>query len=1012
MVKFLIKRPIAVIMSFVAFLVLGLISTQKLPISLMPNVSIPEITIHISQPGMSASQLEQSVVSSFRRELMQVPGLDDITSQTRDNYSIVRMNFKYGTKIDYAYIEVNDKIDAAMSYMPRTITRPRVIKASASDIPAFYINVSLKNDSTPNNEKLLELSEFTSNVIKKRIEQLPEVALADISGLVFPEISITPLKNNPVSINLTPADIQAAFHQNNIQAKSILIRQGNYQYLVQIKSQILSVTDIQNILIKKSDRVFKLGDLADVKLRTKNRDGLFLDGKSDAITMSVIKHSSAKMSVLKDNVNDLLNAFQTDYPQLRFKVTRDQTQLLSYSITNLKQSLIIGCILAIIIMFFFLKNPRSPLLIAFSIPVSLVISLLFFMFANISINIISLSGLILGVGMMIDNSIIVIDNITQYIDKGDKLTKAVTRGTTEVIRPLISSVLTTCSVFIPLVFLSGISGALFFDQAVSVSIGLIVSLIVSVTLLPVLYKLFNSSASQNTKHWGFFDIEKYYEKGFDKFFKYRRYYLAFFLCLPFVAIWLFNIMPKQQMPTVTQTETLLYIDWNQNIHVDKNREQITKLLNYCNQTISQSNCYIGEQQFILNKDIKLKTEEALLYIKTPNAKQLAKLKKQVNDWLVSNYPNATFAHNPPENVFEKLFGKHTAPLQVNISSVNQDALPNVEAIEDFKSKIDKITGTHDSNLQTTISQTKILLLLDKVLLYEVNYNQLLACLNSAFGAFNVGEINSQNSFIPVVLGTKINTIENILNGLYIANANNCKIPVNSLIKTQQVSDYETITAGKTGSYIPVNININQKQIPNTISEIRNILPADLMVDFKGSYFQNKKLIMEMTIVLLISLLLLYFILAAQFESLTQPLIVLLEVPIDMAAALGLLYLFGGTINLMAMIGIIVMAGIIINDSILKIDTINKLRQSGYSVMEAIRIGGHRRLKPILMTSLTTILALVPFFFGHNIGVEIQRPLAITLIGGMVLGTYVSLFFIPLLYYYLSKIGDKHLEVKS
>jgi len=1006
MVKFLIKRPIAVIMSFVAFLVLGLLSTNKLPISLMPNINIPQITVHISQPGMSATQLEKSVVAAFRRELMQVPGLDDITSQTRDNYSIIRLDFEYGTKIDFAFIEVNDKVDAAMGNMPRTITRPRVIKASASDIPAFFMNISLKKDSFPTDQKLLELSEFTNNVIKKRIEQLPEVAIADISGLTFPEISITPKTNNAISDNLTPAEIQEAFQQNNVQAGNILIRKGHYEYLIQIKNQLANIQDIKSILIKKGDRILKLGDLADVKIKTKERVGLFLDGRKDAICLAVIKHSSAKMGDMKQKINKLMDQFVTDYPELEFNINRDQTLLLDYSITNLKQSLIIGCLLAIFIMFFFLKDPKGPLLIAFSIPVSLIISILFFYIVGISINIVSLSGLILGVGMMIDNSIIVIDNITQYLDNGKKVSEAIIEGTTEVITPLVSSVLTTCSVFIPLVFLSGISGALFYDQAVAVSIGLLISLIVSVTLLPVLYKLFKSKTNNSKKHWGFFDIEKYYERGFDKFFKYRRIYFPIFLSLIVIGIVLFKVMDKQQMPHITQTETLLYVDWNKSIHVDQNREQINELLKYCQGHFTQSNCYIGEQQFILNKDIELKTEEAIIYIKAKDSSSLQIIKRKINEWFATNYPSAIFKCNPPENVFEKLFGKQKAKLQIEISSINENNLPNYKEIEELKTNIQsKISGIED-NSGAFSSQIRISLIQRNILLYDVNYQLLLAELNAAFSSYIVGEINSQNSFIPVVLSTKSETANDIIKGLFVENKNNIKIPISSLVKIEEISDYESIVAGKSGVYIPLSANIKDKYIPQTIDNIRAVIPSNLQANFKGSYFDNQKLITEMSVVMLISLLLLYFILAAQFESLTQPLIVLLEVPIDIAGALGLLYIFGGTINLMSMIGIVVMSGIIINDSIIKVDTINTLRKSGYSVLDSIKIGGHRRLKPILMTSLTTILALVPFYFGNNIGVEIQRPLAIALTGGMILGTYVSLFFIPLAYYYLSKINKR------
>ncbi|HSH52450.1 MAG TPA: efflux RND transporter permease subunit [Bacteroidales bacterium] len=522
MVNFLVKRPVATIMSFIAFILMGIVASQRIPVSLLPDIDIPEITIHISRDNTSLHTLESSVVTPFRKQLLQVSGVKDIQSETKNNQAVIRLLFEFGVDIDYAFLEVNDKIDAVMAYMPKDVQRPRIIKASATDIPVFYLNIS-ENTNYSSQRSFLQLSEFINNVIKKRIEQLPEVAIADISGIVFPEIYIKPYESKFRNLNLTISDLQNAFVQNNLNPGSILIQDGHYQYNLMFDNELKSVEDISNILINKDERVFRLGELAEIGTRTRERKGLYLNGRLESVNLAVIKHSSAKMNNMKEEVSKVLEQFQKDYPELNFDISRDQTLLLNYSISNLKQSLVIGCILAVFIMFLFIRNPRAPLLIAFSIPVSLVISLLFFYIIGLSVNIISLSGLILGVGMMIDNSIIVIDNIAQYNKRGDNLLHAIVNGTNEVIRPLISSVLTTCAVFIPLIFLSGISGALFYDQAMAVAIGLFVSLIVSVTILPVLYKLFHVNYNEKSKrHFVLFDLEKYYNKWFDFVFSYRR----------------------------------------------------------------------------------------------------------------------------------------------------------------------------------------------------------------------------------------------------------------------------------------------------------------------------------------------------------------------------------------------------------------------------------------------------------------------------------------------------------
>jgi multidrug efflux pump subunit AcrB len=291
----------------------------------------------------------------------------------------------------------------------------------------------------------------------------------------------------------------------------------------------------------------------------------------------------------------------------------------------------------------------------------------------------------------------------------------------------------------------------------------------------------------------------------------------------------------------------------------------------------------------------------------------------------------------------------------------------------------------------------------KLLIYDVSYHSLFNKLKSSFNENNIGLLKSGNKFIPIIIGEKTELISDIINQAKVANNDNKLIPVKSLISISNTSDYKTILAGKEGEYIPINLSTNNINIADIEKEVKSITNEfQLEASYTGSIIRNRKLLKELSIVLLISVLLLYFILAAQFESLTQPLIVLLEILFDFSGALILLILFGYSLNIMSAIGIIVMSGIIINDSILKIDTINKLRRQNVPLLQAIKIGGKRRLKPIIMTSLTTILALFPLLLYSGIGAELQIPLALAVIGGMTIGTIVSLYFIPLAYWLIYK----------
>ncbi|QTE22225.1 efflux RND transporter permease subunit [Polaribacter cellanae] len=1021
MVKFLIKKPIAVLMTALAVIILGLYAFGFIPVSLMPNIDIPEITVQVSAENMSARQLEDAVVKPLRRNLMQLSHLKDLTSETSSETGIIRLRFNHGTKINYSFIEVNEKIDRAMGNFPKTMKRPKVIKASATDIPVFYLNMTLKKDRNikDSNKKLYPVSQdfvdfnrFSNQVIRKRIEQVNEVAMVDISGLVTPEILIIPDYNKITSIGISLDELESNIKKYDINIGSLLIKDSQYQYDVRLGNTLKNIQEIRDIYIHKNNRVYQLKDLAKIIEHPQKRTGLVLSNGKEAVTMAIIKQSDARMGDLKDALNNLLGYFEKDYPNIDFKITRDQTKLLDYAIKNLFQSLLWGMLLAFGIMFLFLKNVKSPLLIGVTIPTSIIICLLFFQLFEISINIISLSGLVLGIGLMIDNSIIVIDNITQYREKGFKLNHACVKGTNEVIKPLLSSALTTCAVFLPLVFLSGISGALFYDQAMAISIGLFASFFVSITLLPVLYRLFHFKDSHKPGRITQFliktntlDYANLYEKGFRWVMRKQKISWSICLLLLIFGFVLFTMLPKTQMPHFTKTEVLLKIDWNEQIHVEENKKRILKLLKPIKEKLVNQTALVGKQQFILDKGTEAKASETVLYLQCKNPEKLEEIKNRLQKDIQKEYPIALYNYKDVDNIFNLIFSEDEPTLTARIRNVeNLGSSQNNE----LKKVWHQIQGDLvNLELKPIVWQDYMALVVDqeKLMTYGVNTNTIYNTLKSAFNEREILSIVDNQNFVPVILGGENKRINAVLNETTVTARNNAVFHIKDFIKVVSGKDLKTIRGGTEGEYYPLDFKLNNNQVENTIKSIRNIVHKNQWYDvsFTGSYFTNQELISELKIVLFISLLLLYFILASQFESFTTPLIILLEVPLDLVGAFLFLKLFGMSINLMSMIGIVVMSGIIINDSILKVDTIIQLQRQGYSLIKALLIAGQRRLKPILMTSLTTILALVPLLFSSGLGTELQAPLAIALIGGMLLGTLVSLYFIPLCYYYLSKL---------
>ncbi|MBO5079954.1 MAG: efflux RND transporter permease subunit [Bacteroidaceae bacterium] len=1022
MVKFLIQRPIAVLMAFTACFIIGLVTYFTLPVSLLPDIAIPQITVQVSGENSSARELENTVVAPVRRQLLQVAGLREIKSETRDGAGIIRMEFDFGVNTDLAFIEVNEKIDAAMNSLPKEAERPKAIKASATDIPVLYLNMTLKNDrpyEEADEQQFLNLCELAENVVKRRIEQLPEVAMADITGVPGRMLQIVPDQEKLSITGITIADLENALAANNVEPGSMLVRDGYYEYNIRIATLLRTPEDVENIHIRKGDRLMQLKDLCKVAVVSQKEQGLSVAGGKRAVTLAIIKQSDENMDNMKAKLKETTDYFTSLYPDIDFEVCRNQTELLDYTISNLQDNFTIGFLLIFLVAIYFLGDVRSPIVIGLSMTVSVVITFFLFYFFKVSLNVISLSGLILAVGMMIDNSIIVTENISQYREKGYSLKRACVAGTTEVITPMLSSSLTTIAVFVPLIFMSGIAGAIFMDQAFSIAAGLFVSYITGVMLLPVLYLLFYRMDIRS-KSWlsKRFDnrekndkVEHFYDKGIDWVFSHKSLSIGMTLATLPLCVFLFFYLDKERMPEIEQNELVMRIEWNENIHVDENRRRVNELMEQTDGQVKEHTAYVGMQDYILNGGSELSATEAELYFKTEEPTGIAPLQELLSKKVKEKYPLAVLTFSPPETIFEKLFVTGEADIVAQLNPENRSQAPDPAALQQLEGEIQHRTGLSTEGIAFR-NQMNLVVDRERLLLYNVSYNELTRTLRTAFKENKVSTLRSYQQYLPVGIAGEERTINDILSTTLVQTQPDAKgevdyVPVSSLVKVMPSEDLKSITAGKNGEYIPVSF-FEVTDAPKLMEDIEQVIQETdgWEVDFSGSFFSNEKMIGELAIILFVSILLMYFILCAQFESFLQPLIVLVEIPIDIAFALTSLWLFGHTLNLMSAIGIIVTCGIVVNDSILKLDSINELRKAGTPLMEAIHIAGVRRLRPIIMTSLTTIMAMVPLLFSHDMGSELQKPLAIAMIGSMLLGTLVSLFIIPLIYWFIYRKHEK------
>jgi multidrug efflux pump subunit AcrB len=717
------------------------------------------------------------------------------------------------------------------------------------------------------------------------------------------------------------------------------------------------------------------------------------------------------MNELMPLVYEAVEKFGTDFPQVDFELTQDQSMLLNAGISNLQTSLLFGGIFAFGVLFIFMGNYRTPIIIGISLPSSLIISFLVFYFFGLSVNVISLSGLALGLGMLIDNSIIVLDNISRKRKEGLPLLEACVTGVNEVMSALISSVLTTLAVFVPLVFLSGISGALFYDQAVSVAAILSVSLLVAFILLPLLYRLFfqfREHVVEKEDSRFFTILLKGYENVYQSIFRRRKLSLfLLFLLIPCMLL-LSLLLPVEGLPPIEKHDLLITLDWNEPVNASQSKERIIALLESLQDGFVQAESDIGLRQFLLFEG-ENSIQQASLYLLFENQGQKEAQSKFISSHIRSRFPQASLTIKDAPNAFDQLFSSNLPYYEVRWKDLTTKRPVDAARMDPW---LDELPITHWARGPGLQKESAVIFRVDreKLALYGLEVDKLLKEIQKLFGNYLITDIKRFGEITPIVLRPSSVDFQGLLRENYLYGEENTPYALSNFVRFSYDDHYKFVTADRAGIYQSVVVETDQPYVHD--SHFRQWGNArDLSIDFAGQYFQDRETIRQLIGILMVAVLLLYFILAAQFESFVQPLIVIFTLPLGIGGAFLVLWLTGTSLNVMSAIGLVVMLGIMVNDAILKIDTINRLRaqfkaegggNTANVLDRALFRAGEIRLKPIVMTSVTTILALLPVVFSAGLGADLQRPLVFSVIGGLTIGTFTALYFVPLAYWFLAR----------
>ena len=901
-----------------------------------------------------------------------------------------------------------------MQSLPREVDRPRVLAADVSDIPVVHLSVTT-DPSRAGPTELLELSNLARNVLRRRLEQLDEVAFADLSGQREARVNIKPNESILRSLGLSDADLFQLIAAANVELGGLLLADGPYQYNVRFTGGLRTVDDLRNLylnldgrpeLLEDQDatqpiappRLVPLKDLAEVTYTTAPARGAYFYNDRPGVVFALRKRADARLLALNDNLGQLVEDLRLTYPSLQFDLHNDQTVVLRASIENLTTGLLYGAGFAILVLFAFFREWRRPLLIGLAVPVALLVAIVGFYLAGLSINVISLAGLILGVGLMIDNSIIVLDNFSggSLAGTGDAdkkqlhNTEAVAQATSEVIRPLISSALTTVAVFLPLVLLSGIAGALFRDQALAVTLALAASLLVAFIPLPVLYlQTVKSRKSDNPEPKSDRTITPSLSNR--RSIQASRWWLL--AILPWILLGYLALrgLPTQSFPTLSRTDYQSTIDFNETLSMEELSKRSRKLASDWRERFGgATSLQVGEGQFLLAEEQQAGSASTLEgYLPEAPEPNFADVWLQQ---LQARYPRATITFTPVANLFDRIFLTDEPYLEAKLRNINGRTAPGPAAVA---SLLQALTAAGQSAAQPP-QATSIALRIDytQAERNRVDPTILRTRLLTLFGENEITRLRTGDRSLPVVLTTTDSLTELGLRNATVLNRDGNPIALRYLITTERLTEYRTLTADGAGPYL--SLQFSNSANPATIAQLLHQFP-EFTAQLGGRYLSDQSRLAEVGGVLVVSLVLLYLILAAQFEGLLLPFVVLLVVPISLVGAVLALWFSGESLNLISLIGMVVAGGIIVNDAIIKVDMIERGRAAGLALAEALEQANRRRLRAIVMTSLTTILALGPILLTEGLGAELQRPLAITVIGGLVGGTFSSLYVLPLLY---------------
>jgi HAE1 family hydrophobic/amphiphilic exporter-1 len=1007
---FAVRRPVTTVAATLAIVLLGSVSLTRLPVTLLPDVTLPVLTVRTAYDGAAAEEVSRFVAEPIEARLAATPGLVELRSVSRNGEAVTTMRFAWGTEMPTTILNVREQLDQARAQLPEGADRPTLLTSDPGERPIAVIGLTGLND-------LRLLGRTANDVHARRLEQITGVASVAVVGAPEDEIRIEVDPERMRALGLSTNDIANAVQAANANGAGGTIRRGQFRFSVRALTEFRALDEIAETPVGPAAQNLRLRDVATItstlaEPRTLTR----LDGGA-AVGLVVYKDAGSNTVAVTQRMTEVIELLQEEFPNIRMHVVAAQADFVVAALSNLGQEIVVGGALALVMILIFLRHWRFSIAIAVVLPLSVMMALVFLQLFDVTVNVLSLGGLALGVGLLVDNAIVVADATGRKFAESDlPLDEAAIEATDEVAGPLLAGTLTTLLVFGPIIFVKGLAAALFRDLSLAVVLSTAGSLVLALTLMPVMIvgrRKFAAKARDKAERVPgpaeqklidtgnrFADV---YERGMEWALGNPRTMLFAGLAMTGVMVLALWKMPKEILPQVDEGIVVAAMQLPEGTAIEETMRQVGRV-EAAAKTLGSDGVYsrigIATDEEVLSGAQPGTSATAQLLVPVPDGLEAAEFAQRLRASVPDLADGGMLALDlAGQSEFGSLIGREGRLVRVEVSARTLDeSLVWADSVRRRLAALSTLTDVRDA-YSTTQPQIEVALERTRLAERGIPVQTVLRALQGGLGGVDASELRETDRRTPI----RVRFAGNANEDLQVALAT----PVNGVPLSQLVT-YREVRA-------PIEVvRVNQRPVSiveglieegGTARASRDVEdelaqlspPAGLTWEITGADLEQRRTTEQLALVAILSVALVFLVLAGEFASFTIPLVVMITVPLTAAGGFLLLWLTGQSINAVSMIGIVVMIGMADNEAVVKLDAIRRFREDGNSIHDSILLGGRQRLRAITMTSLTTIFGVLPMIFGFGSGGALYQPLAAAVIGGAIGAQVVTFFLLPVAY---------------